>query len=178
MALLLHTYEKSARLHCWYYSIPVIKHFLECATSIWRDGRFEILRAVLLEDSHTPRRFRRPPSSSLSAVHEESYSSWTAWPWRRRDYDSPNSGTTWPTTRGHIPEDKILKGHGEHVFQILGTQWVTWSKFHTEDPHTLGATAQNLVTTANCARDLCTPVLRMLFIGIRLLVQIRLFVLP
>jgi hypothetical protein len=37
--------------------------------------------------------------------------------------------------------------------KVVGPRRVMWSKFHTEDPRTFGATVQNLV-----ARYLCTPV--------------------
>jgi len=41
---------------------------------------------------------------------------------------------------------QILQKSRSHL-KILGTRRVTCSKSHTEDPQTLGATVQNLVTT-------------------------------
>jgi hypothetical protein len=47
-----------------------------------------------------------------------------------------------------------MKGRGAQIFQksrsqlkILGIRRITSSKFHTEDPQILGATAQNVVAT-------------------------------
>jgi hypothetical protein len=37
-----------------------------------------------------------------------------------------------------------------HYLKILGTERVTRSKFHSEDPQILGATLQNLVTWDLC----------------------------
>jgi hypothetical protein len=43
----------------------------------------------------------------------------------------------------------LFKSAAQKVFQKLGaTRIVTLSKFHTEDPHTLGATVHNLIATA------------------------------
>ena len=41
--------------------------------------------------------------------------------------------------------------------KLLGVRWVTWSKFHTEDPRTLGTTIQNLVTMTTLTTGFVHP---------------------
>jgi hypothetical protein len=48
--------------------------------------------------------------------------------------------------------------------EILRTRRVTWSKFHTEHPKTLGATVQNVVTTATCPQGFVHPCFRKLYV--------------
>ena len=58
----------------------------------------------------------------------------------------------------------IPANRGTHVFQksrshlkILGDRRVTRSKVRTVDTKVFVATVQNLVATATCARNVCTP---------------------
>jgi hypothetical protein len=53
----------------------------------------------------------------------------------------------------------IFQNSRAHLM-ILGARRVMRSKFHTEEPQTLGAKVKNLVTTATWRPELrCTPVL-------------------
>jgi hypothetical protein len=129
----------------------------------WRDKlvRWEALRT-----------HKRAFSIRFRNVHRRMYCHQSKWFWpfcgqqrpRRADCSYVRDNAAHPASNlGHCCGGPQTSQKSKRYLIILSARSVTCSKFHTQNPHVLGGTAQNFVARLTGVWDFCTPAVLFLF---------------